>query len=133
MAKKATPRSNARRINGSDVYIGERIREARMAAKMSQDELGKKLGVSFQQIQKYEKGKNRLAGGRFEAIAKALDKPLTFFFQTTDDVRSKADPALSRFIATKEGLRLASDWYRMSPTARGHVMGLISTLVREEA
>lgn len=47
---------------------------------MSQDELGRKLGVSFQQVQKYEKGVNRIGAGRLEEIARALDVPVSFFF-----------------------------------------------------
>jgi transcriptional regulator with XRE-family HTH domain len=132
MARK-TAQAKPRSAGNGDVYIGQRIREARLAGDMSQDELGKKLGVSFQQVQKYEKGVNRLSLTRCEMIAKALNKPVSFFLQGSDDVRAKADPALSRFISTREGLQIASDWFRMSPVARTAMLDLLGTLVKEGA
>jgi transcriptional regulator with XRE-family HTH domain len=63
-----------------DVELGKRIGLRRIGMKMSQDELGKELGVSFQQIQKYEKGVNRVDAARLQQIATALDVPVTYFY-----------------------------------------------------
>jgi DNA-binding XRE family transcriptional regulator len=75
--KKVAPRS-ATAIDG---YIGARMREQRLALEMSQEQLGKKLGVSFQQIQKYENGKNRVSAGRLFDICKALNVSLASMFE----------------------------------------------------
>ncbi len=63
-----------------DIEIGARLRQARVAAGLSQTELGAHLGISFQQIQKYEKGKNRIGGGRLYKIARMLGVKITYFF-----------------------------------------------------
>jgi transcriptional regulator with XRE-family HTH domain len=63
-----------------EVEMGHRIRLRRVEQNMSQQDLGTKLGVSFQQVQKYEKGTNRVGAARIEQIAKYLDVPVTFFF-----------------------------------------------------
>ncbi|MDD9331094.1 MAG: helix-turn-helix transcriptional regulator [Wolbachia sp.] len=63
-----------------DKEIGKRIKEARLTCGMSQDDLGKKVGVTFQQIQKYEKGINRVLVSRLCDIAKALSKDIVYFF-----------------------------------------------------
>ena len=63
-----------------DIELGKRIRLRRVEQKISQAELGDKLGVSFQQVQKYEKGVNRVGAARLQQIATALDVPVTFFY-----------------------------------------------------
>ncbi len=63
-----------------DVEIGARLRQARAAAGLTQTELGAGLGISFQQIQKYEKGRNRIGGGRLYKIARVLGVKITYFF-----------------------------------------------------
>jgi transcriptional regulator with XRE-family HTH domain len=73
-----------------DTEIGKRIRALRLERGLSQTELGNLLGITFQQIQKYEKGANRVAAGRLERIAEALDVPITFFYSGSEK-RSRAD------------------------------------------
>src|ERR1700694_1042695 len=75
--KSASPRS----ANAIDAFIGARTRERRLALEMSQDQLGKALGVSFQQIQKYESGQNRVSAGRLFDICKALNLSLSSMFE----------------------------------------------------
>ena len=65
----------------ADVHIGQRVREARLAKGLSQTELGNSLGISFQQVQKYEKGTNRIGSGRLWSISKVLGTPISFFFE----------------------------------------------------
>ncbi|NMM45319.1 helix-turn-helix transcriptional regulator [Rhodospirillaceae bacterium KN72] len=64
-----------------DVHVGLRMREARAAKGLSQEKLANKLGISFQQVQKYEKGANRIGSSRLWSIAQALDVPVSFFFE----------------------------------------------------
>jgi transcriptional regulator with XRE-family HTH domain len=65
----------------TDVHVGQRIREARLAKGMTQTDLGNSLGISFQQVQKYEKGTNRVGSSRLWEVCKVLDQPITFFFE----------------------------------------------------
>jgi len=76
---RAERRSRKGRATELDVFAGRRLREARLAVRMTQEELGKALGLSFQAIQKYESGENRLSVGRLVAAAKTLQKPISYF------------------------------------------------------
>lgn len=82
MTKRALKIGKQRSAGKGDKILGQRIRVRRTEIKMSQAELGSKLGVSFQQIQKYEKGVNRIGSIRLGEIAKALQVPISFFFDT---------------------------------------------------
>lgn len=64
----------------TDVHIGRRLRERRIALGLSQSELAEKLGISFQQVQKYESGANRISGSRLWDISRVVDAPVAFFF-----------------------------------------------------
>lgn len=75
---------NARSSGKYDLALGKRIRLRRVEMKISQSELADKLGVSFQQVQKYEKGVNRVGAARLQQVATALDVPMTFFFDDDD-------------------------------------------------
>jgi transcriptional regulator with XRE-family HTH domain len=78
--KTAAKRMKQRSAGKPDIELGKRIRLRRVEQKISQAELGDKLGVSFQQVQKYEKGVNRVGAARLQQIASALDVPVTFFY-----------------------------------------------------
>lgn len=73
--------SLAQRLRKIDVQIGHRLRELRIRRGLSQEALGDMLGISFQQVQKYEKGSNRLAGSTMWDISQRLDVPITWFFE----------------------------------------------------
>lgn len=75
---------NARATGKYDVELGKRIRLRRVEMKISQSDLADKLGVSFQQVPKYEKGVNRVGAARLQQVATALDVPVTFFFDDDD-------------------------------------------------
>ncbi len=88
-----------------DHEIGRRIRARRVAIGMSQSKLGQRLGVTFQQVQKYEKGLNRIGSGRLEELARILDVPITFFY---DDANT-GDGDVSRLLKvanTMQALKL---------------------------
>jgi transcriptional regulator with XRE-family HTH domain len=77
MPQKSKPN---RRTDHRDTEVGRRVRTQRLTKGMSQTELGTKIGVTFQQVQKYENGGNRIGAGRLERIAEALKVPVSFFF-----------------------------------------------------
>lgn len=83
-ARRGKPRSSGK----PDIELGKRIRLRRVEMKLSQAELGAELGVSFQQVQKYEKGVNRVTAVRLSQISTALAVPPTFFYDN-DDVKNR--------------------------------------------
>src|SRR5215472_10397898 len=87
MPPKAKPN---RRSDYRDTEVGRRVRTQRLTKGMSQTELGTKIGVTFQQVQKYENGVNRIGAGRLSRIAEVLEVPVTYFFP--DDATSSAPP-----------------------------------------
>ena len=96
--------------NPIDKHVGSRVRMRRMLAGVSQEKLGEALGLTFQQVQKYEKGSNRISASRLQQIAKMLDVPVSFFFDgaPTGDMPepgfadSAATTYISEFLATSE-------------------------------
>ncbi len=68
----------------TDMHVGKRLKERRQQIGVSQGKLGDALGISFQQIQKYERGYNRMSGGRLQQAADFLDVPVSYFFVTSD-------------------------------------------------
>ena len=113
-----------------DKYIGERIREARLGAKLSQTDLANMLGVSYQQIQKYEAGENRIAGVRMGRLMTALNRPFAYFVPTSANIR--AAPLLSALLASKDGLQIAKDFPRLPPQYRKLIVQLVSELAKEQ-
>ena len=113
-------KNRSRLVTDADRYVGERIREARIANDMTQTALGELMGVSFQQIQKYEKGRDRVNG--------ALNRPLTYFFPNVTDVRSNADPVVSAMMQTREGQDMAASWSRLDPANRRRVLEITKEL-----
>lgn len=90
-----------------DAHIGARIREARLLMKgedgtaMTQTELGKAVGVSFQQIQKYENGTNRIMGSRLWSIASVLNRPISYFFEGLDQTDQRPDISDSAIVTAR--------------------------------
>ena len=80
MVKSAAVKFKPRSAGKPEIEMGKKIRLRRVEQHISQSELGEKLGVSFQQVQKYEKGVNRVVASRLQQIATALDVPVTFFY-----------------------------------------------------
>src|SRR5215469_959027 len=74
-----------------DVHVGQRLRQARLLAGLSQEELGVGIGVSFQAVQKYEHGENRLSASRLFRAAKLLDRPVSFFFEDLGGATANAE------------------------------------------
>lgn len=96
--------------SGADVHIGARIRKRRMLLGMSQEKLGDALGVTFQQIQKYERGTNRISAGRLQNIGEVLSVPAAYFFEGLSDDPKRGDEtegSVLDILGTSEGFRLA--------------------------
>ena len=80
--EESDDRSNSRRANPIDKHVGERVRMRRMLLGMSQERLGEKLGLTFQQVQKYEKGVNRIGASRLFDLAQVLGVPIQYFYDS---------------------------------------------------
>lgn len=91
-SKIARGRTSEGEPNPIDVYVGRRISERRSALKMSLDELGKMLGLSYQQVQKYEKGDNRISASRLWDFAQAFKVSIEYFFMDMDEETISRSP-----------------------------------------
>src|SRR3954469_12515605 len=112
-----------------DKHVGERVRMRRLHAQMSQVELGSELGVTFQQVQKYEKGTNRIGSSRLHRISQVLQGPVSFFFEDVAGQRSTAaglPDYFVEFMGTSQGQRLVQALSRITDKKlRGDVLELI--------
>jgi transcriptional regulator with XRE-family HTH domain len=111
-APKRSPKSRKRRAGPEDVEIGKKIRALRLERGMSQSELADAIGVTFQQVQKYEKGANRVSAGRLQKIADVLDVPITFFYDGTSSRPKKKGRAKTRLdlVQTKGAMSLLQSY-----------------------
>jgi transcriptional regulator with XRE-family HTH domain len=108
--------------NPVDKYVGSRVRMRRIMLGMSQEKLGEALGLTFQQIQKYEKGTNRVGASRIQQISEILQVPVSFLFEggpsgttSAESFREGNSPAyVSDFLATSEGLALTRAFTRIT-------------------
>jgi transcriptional regulator with XRE-family HTH domain len=117
--------------NPIDVLVGSRIRIFRKGRKMSQAQLGEKLGVTFQQIQKYEKGKNRVGASRLQMISTALDVPVGQFF--TDDARTSRASA-KPLAFDPQALRIAEAFARLNDRElRNSILDMVEAMARKSS
>ena len=132
MAKKAP--------NPIDKHVGARVRMRRMMIGMSQEKLGENLGITFQQIQKYEKGTNRIGASRLQQISIVLGVPVAFFFEGAPTVGPEQDglaeapsPAyVADFLATSDGLNLTRNFMRIQdPKVRRRIVDLVVAIAGE--
>ena len=79
--------------NPIDIHVGSRVRLRRNMLGLSQEKLGEAIGLTFQQVQKYERGANRIGASRLHDLSRVLDVPVSFFFDDMDPVRAPAIPA----------------------------------------
>ena len=112
--------------NPVDIYVGKRMRQRREMQGLPQKELARKLGISFQQVQKYETGANRVSAGRLFNMSQKLGCQIGYFFDGLDTAEN-ADVAMEHGAANRTTIELARNFSRL-PT--GNVKGAISTLVR---
>lgn len=138
---------NSRRANTIDIHVGSRVRLRRMVLGMSQERLGEQLGLTFQQVQKYEKGVNRIGAGRLFDLANVLNVPIQFFYDDAPSqhaasgmsaavdgfAESSGETDVIDFLSTREGLELNRAFVRISDSrVRRSVLELVRSLAVED-
>ena len=128
--------------NPPDKHVGSRVRMRRMMMGMSQEKLGDALGLTFQQVQKYEKGANRIGASRLQQIAHILQVPVSFFFegapaapgQQLEGMSEAPSPAyVSDFLATSDGLALTKAFMRLKDAKlRRRIVDLVEQMASED-
>ena len=114
-----------------DMHVGKRIRHRRWLVGMTQQQLAEKVGIKFQQIQKYETGANRVSASRLWDIAAALDVEISFFFEGLDsdeNGKDKAENALTDLLGDKEALDLVRSYYSIPENQRRRLFDLARVL-----
>jgi transcriptional regulator with XRE-family HTH domain len=128
--------------NPVDKYVGSRVRMRRIMLGMSQEKLGEALGLTFQQVQKYEKGTNRVGASRIQQIAEILQIPVSFLFEGGPSGTVNADGTIegpspsyvSDFLATSEGLALTRAFTRLSDAKlRRSIVELVEQIASHES
>jgi transcriptional regulator with XRE-family HTH domain len=129
--------------NPVDKHVGSRVRMRRMMLGMSQEKLGNALGLTFQQVQKYEKGTNRIGASRLQQIAHIVQVPVAFFFEGApsvpgagrhDGMAEAPSPAyVSDFLATSDGLALTKAFTRIGDSKlRRRIVDLVEQIAAGE-
>lgn len=129
----------SRRANPVDVHVGSRVRLRRMLLGMSQEKLGEHLGLTFQQVQKYEKGINRIGASRLFDLSQVLAVPVQFFYEelpaaspavgAAGFAERPAESYAVEFLGSREGLELNKAFARISdPRVRRSIVELVRAL-----
>jgi transcriptional regulator with XRE-family HTH domain len=112
-----------------EALIGQRIRSRRLQARVSQETLGQALGITFQQVQKYEKGSNRVSAGRLLKIAEVLECNVMDFFEGVGGGKTPAGGPFSKFLATNDGVAIVEAMLKIEdPTLRRKVIDIAEKL-----
>lgn len=139
-SRKKTPLKKKGGPDPIDVHVGGRVRLRRMVLGMSQDALGKALGLTFQQVQKYEKGANRIGAGRLKQLSGLLEVPIQFFY---DDYETEigaqgfaeygAEDSFMDFLHSQEGVQLCRYYMEIEePIVRKRVLDLVRSISEAE-
>src|ERR1700728_3077030 len=129
--------------NPVDKHVGSRVRMRRMMLAMSQEKLGDALGLTFQQVQKYEKGTNRIGASRLSQISHILQVPVSFFFEgaptvalaaRTEGMAEAPSPAyVSALLATSDGLALTKAFMRIPASKlRRRIVDLVEQIASDK-
>ena len=155
LAKSVLAAPNTRRIqlgddmllkkapNPVDKHVGSRVRMRRVLVGMSQERLGEALGLAFQQVQKYEKGTNRIGASRLQQISSILGMPVEFFFEGAPSIAAKGPeggfqevsdtPYVADFLASNEGVQLNRAFLRIrDPKLRRRLVDLVHAVAGED-
>lgn len=119
-----------------DVHVGARLRLARKARQRTQGELGHAIGVSAQQIQKYERGTNRLSASTLFRLCGFLGRPVAWFYEglePTGSASAGGPDAITALMASSEGARLAMAMARLSPAMRRKVLAVVRAFLPDPA
>lgn len=128
--------------NPIDIHVGSRVRLRRTMLGMSQEKLGEHLGITFQQIQKYEKGANRIGASRLQEIASVLNTPVAFFFDDAPSTGIGREEGFSEtsaanyvvdFLSSSEGLQLNRAFVKIrDPKIRRKIVDLVRSIAGDE-
>jgi transcriptional regulator with XRE-family HTH domain len=129
--------------NPTDKHVGSRVRMRRMMLSMSQEKLGDALALTFQQVQKYEKGTNRIGASRLQQISQILQVPVSFFFEGApaavtvghqDGLSEAPSPAyVSDFLATPDGLALTKAFMKINDSKlRRRIVDLVEQIASSD-
>ena len=130
-------------LNPIDKHVGSRLRMRRLMLDMSQTDIADALGLTFQQVQKYEKGTNRIGASRLQQISHILQVPVAFFFEgapsaqvvgRSDGVSEAPSPAyVSDFLATSDGLALTKAFMRIDDSKlRRRIVDLVEQIAARD-
>lgn len=131
---------NKKKPNPIDIHVGSRIRLRRNMLGLSQEKLGESLGITFQQIQKYEKGTNRVGASRLQAISSILTVPVAFFFEDAPGSNPTAEgfaedneaAYVVDFLNSNEGVQLTRAFTKISdPKVRRKIVDLVKSLAAD--
>lgn len=142
-----SPEKGSRRPNPVDTHVGSRVRLRRMLLGLSQEKLAERLGLTFQQVQKYEKGTNRIGASRLFDLAQVLGVSVQFFYDDAPPGLGRGAPGemaglaerpgesyVYEFIATREGIELNRAFMRIAdPKVRRSVVDLVRAVAGEAA
>jgi transcriptional regulator with XRE-family HTH domain len=130
---------NKKGVVPTDKHVGRRVRMRRLMLDMSQSRLGAALGIAFQQVQKYEKGANRISASRLQQMSHILQVPVSFFFEGSPGAAGKAKGTplsadVSDFLATSYGLALARAFTQIkSPKLRRRIVDVVVAVADDRA
>ena len=130
-------RSSSSKPNPIDIHVGHRLRQRRIDRGFSQQKLAEALQLTFQQVQKYEKGVNRIGAGRLYEVARILNVPVDFFYEGVGDAPGLSDsevaPPVLEFVSSGEGLQLSLAFMKIKDAkVRKRVLDLVKSLSEEE-
>jgi transcriptional regulator with XRE-family HTH domain len=124
-----------KKANPVDAHVGYRVRLRRMLIGMSQERLGELLGLTFQQVQKYERGINRIGAGRLFEVSEILGVPINFFYEGIDGVQAASESngdrpsAVMDFLSSSEGIQLSTAYMSIKDTkVRRRILDLVRTI-----
>jgi transcriptional regulator with XRE-family HTH domain len=144
-SRMASPFTVSRKMNAAttphpvDKHVGERVRRRRLMLQMSQQTLARKLTLTFPQVQKYEKGTNRIGASRLHQISEILGVPVSFLFEGLPGPKSRLSRQrlpqyLVEFMQTAQGKRLVEALHRISDKKlRSHIVQLVETIAENQA
>jgi len=145
LVEDSEERGNSRRANPVDRHVGERVRMRRMLLGMSQERLGEQLGLTFQQVQKYEKGVNRIGASRLFDLAQVLAVPIQFFYENMPASMAGGtappgfadrpeDAYVADFLSSRDSVELNKAFARIEdPRVRRSIVDMVRAIAGGEA
>jgi len=126
--------------NPTDRHVGSRVRMRRIMLAMSQEQLAEALGLTFQQVQKYEKGANRIGAGRLQQISQILQVPVAFFFEGAPNAAAPHDSSgsalsmaeIDDFVSDLDGLRLMRAFMRIDNALQRRIVMLVQEIAGDD-